>query len=81
LHLVRLDCLLLDEARQKVTLPDERPAEVLPVAGECVGLDSGQLEVVDAAEEPQRDVPFELPDQLVQQRLGRAAPGEPSING
>jgi hypothetical protein len=62
-------------------LADERPAEVLPVAGERVGLDPGQLEVVDAAEEPQREVPPELADQVVQQRLGRAAPGEPRVDG
>jgi hypothetical protein len=73
--------LLLNEASQKLALADESLAEVLPVAGESVGLDPGELEVVDGAEEPQRDIPAQLADQLVQQRLRRAAAGEPGVDG
>jgi hypothetical protein len=36
---------------------------------------------VDAAEQPQRDVPAELVDELVHERLGRAAPREMRVHG
>jgi hypothetical protein len=73
--------LFLDDARQKLPLTFERPAEVLPLAGERIRLDPRELEIVDTAEEPQRNVPAQLADQLVEQRLGRAAPGEPRVDG
>jgi hypothetical protein len=72
--------LLLDEARQELPLSLQRAAEILPLARERVGLETRELEVVNAAEEPQRDVPAQLADQVVQQRLGRAAPRQSCVD-
>jgi hypothetical protein len=72
--------LLLDEAREELLLNLQRAAEVLPLPGERVGLEARELEIVNAAEEPQRNVPAQVVDQVVQQRLGRAAPGESCVD-
>jgi hypothetical protein len=61
-------------------LHDERAAKVFPLAGKRVGLEARELEVVNATEEPQRNVPAQLADQVVQQRLGRAAPGQSCVD-
>jgi hypothetical protein len=76
-----LDGLLLDEPRQELALALQCAAEVVPFARERVRLDARELEVVDPAEEPQRNVPPQLADQVVEQRLGRTAPGQTRVDG
>src|SRR6185312_6947692 len=73
LHLVRLHRLLAHEAGEEPTLRLERRAEVRPVAGERIRLDARELEVVHAAEETQRQVPAQVVDEVVDERLGCAA--------
>src|SRR5262249_6041894 len=73
LNLVGLHRLLADEAGEELALRLKRGAEVRPVAGQRVRLDAGELEVVDAAEQPERHVPAQVVDQLVDEGLGRAA--------
>jgi hypothetical protein len=80
LHLVRLHRLLANEAGQKVAASLERGAKIVPRAREGIGLDPSELEVVDAAEKAQRDVPCELIDELLDDRLRRTAAREARVD-
>jgi hypothetical protein len=57
LDLVRLDGLLREEADDPVAVVLDRGPEVLPVARERVRRRAGELEIVDGAEELEREAP------------------------
>jgi hypothetical protein len=73
LHLVRLHILLGRPPRQEGSLAVERAVEVVP-RGEV-----GEHEVVEAGEQPQRQVPLEVGSDVADPRVFREPATQPRV--